>query len=116
VFPNCPRYIHNLQLAEHSVYAPRSDRLSPSPEWKSTKDWRDVLPRRGVEALPARGIAAAELRSLRWTQRKVVRLRKGLNLVLRQIENQLGETAQRRATSMGLRQPNVDNGTDSGRH
>src|SRR5688572_2695361 len=23
IFPNCPRYIHKMQLVEHSVYAPR---------------------------------------------------------------------------------------------
>src|SRR5688500_5139342 len=34
VFPNCPRYIHHMDLVEHSVYAPRPDHVPPEPEWK----------------------------------------------------------------------------------
>lgn len=45
VFPNCPRYIHKLQLVERSKYVPRSGVTTPVPAWKSF-DWaRDVLPR-----------------------------------------------------------------------
>jgi predicted pyridoxine 5'-phosphate oxidase superfamily flavin-nucleotide-binding protein len=44
VFPNCPRYIHRLTLAERSRFVPRSDRTTPVPDWKRT-DWAcDVLP------------------------------------------------------------------------
>ena len=34
IFPNCPRYIHRMQLVEHSVYAPRPDATPPVPAWK----------------------------------------------------------------------------------
>jgi hypothetical protein len=43
IFPNCPRYIHRMQLVEHSVYAPRPGHTPPEPGWK--KNFRDVLPR-----------------------------------------------------------------------
>src|SRR4051812_9911189 len=44
VFPNCPRYIHRMQLVERSRFVPRSDCQTPVPGWKRT-DWaRDVLP------------------------------------------------------------------------
>src|SRR5688500_15882572 len=29
IFPNCPRYIHRMQLVEESVYAPRPDHVPP---------------------------------------------------------------------------------------
>ena len=34
VFSNCPRYIHRMQLVEHSTYAPRPDYNPPVPAWK----------------------------------------------------------------------------------
>lgn len=37
IFPNCPRYIHKMQLAEHSVYAPREGRTPPIPQWKPAR-------------------------------------------------------------------------------
>jgi uncharacterized protein len=44
VFPNCPRYIHELALVERSRFVPRADCEPPVPEWKR-RDWaRDVLP------------------------------------------------------------------------
>jgi uncharacterized protein len=46
VFPNCPRYIHKMQLVERSAYVPRDGCQTPQPEWKSRADVRDVLPRR----------------------------------------------------------------------
>jgi hypothetical protein len=46
VFPNCPRYIHRLELVERSRFVPQAGVEPPVPEWK-TRDWaRDVLPRR----------------------------------------------------------------------
>lgn len=42
IFPNCPRYIHRLQLVETSVYAPRPGYQPPEPGWK--KQFQDVLP------------------------------------------------------------------------
>ena len=45
VFPNCPRYIHQMELVERSRFVPKADEEAPVPEWKRT-DWaRDVLPR-----------------------------------------------------------------------
>ena len=100
VFPNCPRYVHELQLVEESVYVPRRDRLAPVPDWKALPEFRDALPRRGLEALPTRFRAAAELRTLRWAQRRIVRVRKGANWILRRVENRLGAAAQRRADDL----------------
>ena len=46
VFPNCPRYIHRLELVERSRFVPRLEQETPIPGWKRA-DW---MPR---EALPA---------------------------------------------------------------
>jgi predicted pyridoxine 5'-phosphate oxidase superfamily flavin-nucleotide-binding protein len=44
VFPNCPRYIHKLQLVERSKFVPRPAVPTPVPGWKRM-DWAcDVLP------------------------------------------------------------------------
>lgn len=47
IFPNCPRYIHKMQLIAHSVYAPRLGHQPPEPEWKQMEEFRDDLPQRG---------------------------------------------------------------------
>jgi uncharacterized protein len=44
VFPNCPRYIHRMQLVERSRFVPRADCAPPVPAWKRTEWARDVLP------------------------------------------------------------------------
>lgn len=45
VFPNCPRYIHKLQLVERSKFVPRAAAVTPVPSWKRM-DWaRDALPK-----------------------------------------------------------------------
>ena len=44
VFPNCPRYIHRMELVERSQFVPRSDCTPPVPAWKRTEWARDVLP------------------------------------------------------------------------
>ena len=46
IFPNCPRYIHKMELVERSVYAPQSDYVPPEPEWKSMDIFSDALPRK----------------------------------------------------------------------
>jgi predicted pyridoxine 5'-phosphate oxidase superfamily flavin-nucleotide-binding protein len=46
IFANCPRYIHKMQLIEHSKYAPRPDYTPPVPAWKTFADFRDSLPER----------------------------------------------------------------------
>ena len=43
VFPNCPRYIHKLELVERSRFTPRADCEPPVPEWKRHEWARDVL-------------------------------------------------------------------------
>jgi len=54
IFPNCPRYLHKMQLVEHSAYAPRPDYTPPVPAWKTFDAFRDALPARDrVEAPPA---------------------------------------------------------------
>jgi predicted pyridoxine 5'-phosphate oxidase superfamily flavin-nucleotide-binding protein len=47
IFPNCPRYIHKMELVERSVYAPRPDYDPPVPDWKRMPVFRDALPREG---------------------------------------------------------------------
>jgi len=44
IFPNCPRYIHAMELRDHSVYAPRPDYVPPVPEWKTMDLFKDYLP------------------------------------------------------------------------
>jgi predicted pyridoxine 5'-phosphate oxidase superfamily flavin-nucleotide-binding protein len=46
IFPNCPRYIHKMQLVEHSVYAPRASHTPPIPAWKTFDVFKDALPAR----------------------------------------------------------------------
>lgn len=46
IFPNCPRYIHKMQLVEYSAYAPRPDYVPPVPAWKTFDSFRDALPAR----------------------------------------------------------------------
>lgn len=46
IFPNCPRYIHKMQLVEHSVYGPRPNYTPPVPAWKTFDSFRDSLPSR----------------------------------------------------------------------
>ena len=44
VFPNCPRYIHKMQLVERSRFVPRVGSATPVPDWKRTEWASDVLP------------------------------------------------------------------------
>jgi predicted pyridoxine 5'-phosphate oxidase superfamily flavin-nucleotide-binding protein len=50
VFPNCPRYIHKLQLVERSRFVPRAGAETPVPAWKKFEWAADALP----EGDPAR--------------------------------------------------------------
>ena len=45
-FPNCPRYLHRMQMVEHSTFAPRPDYTPPVPAWKTYEAFRDSLPPR----------------------------------------------------------------------
>lgn len=48
IFPNCPRYIHDLAGGTLSIYAP-ADGVEPvEPGWKSAEDFKDVIPPRKV--------------------------------------------------------------------
>ncbi len=42
VFPNCPRYIHKMQLVERSGFVPKAECQTPEPDWKG--HFEDVLP------------------------------------------------------------------------
>jgi len=46
VFPNCPRYIHKMQLVEESAFIPKAECTTPPPAWKSLAVVADVLPAR----------------------------------------------------------------------
>lgn len=43
-FPNCPRYIHDLETGQLSDASPGDGHRPPQPEWKSWPDFADVLP------------------------------------------------------------------------
>ena len=43
IFPNCPRYIPNLALAEPSVYIPQAGKIAPEPTWKSLPFAKDIF-------------------------------------------------------------------------
>jgi predicted pyridoxine 5'-phosphate oxidase superfamily flavin-nucleotide-binding protein len=47
IFPNCPRYIHRMQLVEHSVYAPSAQNEPPEPDWKQMPVFKEHLPKTG---------------------------------------------------------------------
>jgi len=45
IYPNCPRYIHKLELVERSRFVPTEGVQTPIPGWKQS-DWAcDVLPK-----------------------------------------------------------------------
>ena len=44
VFPNCPRYIHRMQVIEPSAFVPRAAAVTPVPDWKRSEWACDVLP------------------------------------------------------------------------
>ncbi len=43
IFPNCPRYIPNMQLVEPSIYAPQAGHIAPEPGWKDFADFKDYV-------------------------------------------------------------------------
>ena len=43
IFPNCPRYIPKLQLAEPSKYVPQAGRDPVEPAWKGFADFKDYV-------------------------------------------------------------------------
>ena len=44
IFPNCPRYIHKMQLVERSRFVPKEACATPVPAWKAGGWVDDVLP------------------------------------------------------------------------
>jgi hypothetical protein len=44
VFPNCPRYVHKMQLVERSRFVPKRAQPTPVPSWKRAEWACDVLP------------------------------------------------------------------------
>lgn len=56
IFPNCPRYIPSLQLAEPSVYTPMPGCPPVEPAWKGFDAFKDVVhPRQAVASGEAPG-------------------------------------------------------------
>jgi uncharacterized protein len=43
IFPNCPRYIPKLDLAEPSIYAPHAGQDPVEPVWKSFPEFKNVI-------------------------------------------------------------------------
>ena len=43
IFPNCPRYIPKLQLAEPSKYVPQPGCDPVEPAWKGFADFKDYV-------------------------------------------------------------------------
>ena len=46
IFPNCPRYVPNMQLVEASAYLPEAAKAPLEPKWKSFEMFADVVPPR----------------------------------------------------------------------
>ena len=46
IFPNCPRYIPNLNDGESSMYLPEQGKPPVEPEWKAFDIFEDVVPPR----------------------------------------------------------------------
>jgi len=55
VFPNCPRYIHKMEVVERSVFVPKSGCETPDPDWKDY--FEDALPEEQKRRRAARGKA-----------------------------------------------------------
>ncbi|MBR1156425.1 pyridoxamine 5'-phosphate oxidase family protein [Bradyrhizobium sp. JYMT SZCCT0428] len=43
IFPNCPRYIPDMQLNDPSVYTPRAGYEAPEPVWKGFDSFKDYV-------------------------------------------------------------------------
>jgi predicted pyridoxine 5'-phosphate oxidase superfamily flavin-nucleotide-binding protein len=44
IFPNCPRYIHQMKLVQRSRFVPKSECETPVPAWKTGEWAKDDLP------------------------------------------------------------------------
>jgi predicted pyridoxine 5'-phosphate oxidase superfamily flavin-nucleotide-binding protein len=63
VFPNCPRYIHRMELVERSRFVPEQGVEPPVPDWKRAEWACDVLP--GGDATAVRCAPEAEVERTR---------------------------------------------------
>ena len=46
IYPNCPRYIPNLEKNKSSIYTPRKGKgVPPAPEWKKRDYIKNILPK-----------------------------------------------------------------------
>ena len=46
IYPNCPRYVPNLEKDEPSAYVPRKGKgVPPAPEWKKRDYIKNILPK-----------------------------------------------------------------------
>jgi hypothetical protein len=43
IFPNCPRYIPRMEIAEPSIYVPQAGCDPPEPAWKSFDAFKDAV-------------------------------------------------------------------------
>ena len=44
IFPNCPRYLHRMEVVERSPYVPCAGVVAPIPAWKRRPEFNAVLP------------------------------------------------------------------------
>jgi predicted pyridoxine 5'-phosphate oxidase superfamily flavin-nucleotide-binding protein len=44
IFPNCPRYLHRMEIVERSPYVPGAGTTAPIPAWKRRPEFNEVLP------------------------------------------------------------------------
>ena len=61
MFPNCPRYIHKMELIEESAFVPKAQCETPVPAWKRLEVVADVLPPRDAHLAGNEQDAAAAL-------------------------------------------------------
>jgi hypothetical protein len=45
IFPNCPRYIPDLQSNKPSKFLPDESGYGAKPDWKNQKEYRNYLPK-----------------------------------------------------------------------
>jgi len=56
VLPNCPRYVHRMEIVERSRFVPHEACETPVPDWKRRSWSRDVLPAETRRTTPNRWI------------------------------------------------------------
>ncbi len=52
VFPNCPRYLHKMELVERSHFVPQGATPPPVPDWKRAAWANDALPENDPARMP----------------------------------------------------------------